>query len=118
MVSMAELRRNVEFAFVSEEGAVYSIPCTSSTLNIYDSVDKYNAGRMRITIATNVLQASKLMTNYYIFPCILVIKGELRTISSSTDFSWALFRTGVATGFEEVRAAKHAALRGNKIRVK
>ena len=118
MVSMAEMRRNVEFAFVTDEGTIYSIPCTSSTLNIYDGLDKYNAGRMRITVATNMLQASKLRTNYYIFPCVLDIKGELRAVSSSADFSWALFRTGVATGFEEVRAAKHAALRSNKISMK
>jgi len=118
VVSMAEMRRNVEFAFMSEEGTVYSLPCTSSTLNIYDDLDQYNAGRMRITVATDALQASKLMTDYYIFPCVLEIKGELRAIRSSTDFSWALFRTGVATGFEEVRAAKHAALRGNKIRLR
>lgn len=119
MVTLSGLRRNVEFAYVSEDsGLVYALPCTSSKLKIYDSVDEFNAGRLRVAICTTPGQATRLQATYYVFPCVGVLGGKVRVVASTTDFSWLLFGTGIGTGCEEVRAAKHAALRFDKIRVK
>ena len=113
-ITLSGIRRSVVFAAVSDVGEVAVMSDYTANRRIYGSVSDFERVRYRVVVASTKHHAKTLGTRYYVFP---IIAPGPTVFSTPADFTFKLFRTGVATPLEEVLAAKHACLRFNAVNV-
>ena len=110
---LSGIKRNVMFATLSPSGEVAVMDDSTAVRRVYGSLEEFNRVRYRMVVASTEHTARDLNTSYYVFPLVARSSRSLCVFRSPTDFTFALFKTGVATPLEETLAAKHAALRFN-----
>lgn len=111
---LSGIKRNVMFATLTPSGEVAVMDDSTAVQRVYGSLEEFNRVRYRMVVASTEHTARDLKTLYYVFP-LVAWSPRLCTFRTPTDFTFALFKTGVATPLEETLAAKHAALRFNVV---